>query len=604
MCKLMAAVFAMLVCSVPYARAQQCTPVMLCPYAGGGTGGTGAGGRAGVGGTGGSGGRAGTGGAGGTGGGGLVVQAALALEQRFVRPGGVLSASVTYANHGTTQLTVREIRIAARGPGATHAGGPYTDLAPVASNVVLQPGGYVTVQASRTFTASDPLGEWEAYSTHQDAAGAWHDAPSEAFALIGQPGPTPPPTTGMSVGTQEWFIAPWAGTQIYKANVNWATAYASGTDIWNPEFIADLQGYAVFRHMDTNAVNWSKISKWSQRKLPTDPGNAEIYIDGASPSTTTGMAVEWQIDLCNRANVDCWFTVPYLADNDYISQQAQLIKAKLSPALKVYVELSNEVWNGSFSAFQQAINAGKAGGLPGSNEWYQGIAHELYRALQMYQLYEGVFGGSAMGTRVVRVFSTSGNLDLSAQALNNVYASDHWNPNGQKIDLMALAPYIGNGTNGASETLSRWKGEVDQKVNGEPIAAVWSSHNQKHGIPLLGCYEAGMHHLTTADAWARNPDAYDAYVYMLDRFATKMNGPCALYTLHGTWEPKGAWGLYNAVGQDMAQAPKARGTAQWIAGTATRGGSGTGRVIVIVVLVYLLVCLVAWLIFRKRKRRL
>ena len=75
-------------------------------------------------------------------------------------------------------------------------------------------------------------------------------------------GPTPPlrpPSGKMSVGTQEWFIANWAGTTIYKPNVNWANAYAAGTDIWNPEFIADLKGFTVFRHMDTNAVNWSKI---------------------------------------------------------------------------------------------------------------------------------------------------------------------------------------------------------------------------------------------------------------------------------------------------------------------------------------------------------
>jgi hypothetical protein len=353
--------------------------------------------------------------------------------------------------------------------------------------------------------------------------------------------------------------------------------------------------------MDTNAVNWSKIRTWSQRKLPTDPGNQEIYIDGASPSTTTGMAVEWQIDLCNRANVDCWFTHPYLADDDYISQQATLIKAKLSPALRAYIELSNEVWNGSFSAFQQSIDAGKAGGLPGSNQYYQGIAHELYRALQMYQLYEGVFGEAAMGNRVIRVFSESGNLDLTTQALRNVYQSAQWNPYEQKIDMIALAPYIGNGVAGASETLTRWKSEVDSKVNGEPIATAKTQHCEAYNIPLLGCYEAGMHHLQTADAWARNPQAYDGYVYMLDRFATKMNGPCALYTAHGTWEPKGAWGLWNNVGQAVSAAPKARGTKEWIAGTATRARtSSTLQMVVFVVLVLFTLALLLFALHRWR----
>ena len=582
-----------------HAQSTACTPVLLCPQPGSGTGGHGGGGTGGAGGRGGASaaGRGGTGG-GGTGGqpaGGLVITAALELDKRVVKAGQVLNGSVTYRNTSASSMAVREIRIAARAPGASHEGGPYTDLAPVLTALNLEPGQQITLAASRTFAASDTTGQWEAYATHQDSAGRWHDAPSEHFAFVTASGPTPPPTGKMSVGTQEWYIAPWAGTQIYASNVNWATAYANGDDIWNPTFIADLQGFVLFRHMDTNATNFSKISRWSQRKAVTDPRNQEVYIDGASSSDTTGMAVEWQIDLCNRANVDCWFTHPYLADDDYLRQQATLVKAKLSPALKVYIELSNEVWNGAFSAQQQAINAGQAGGLPGSNEWYQGIAHEMYRALQMYEIYQSVFGASAMGSRVIRVFSESGNLDLSTQALKNVYESSQWNPQGQKIDMIGLAPYIGSGVNGASETLSRWKSEVDAKVQ-DPIQYVLTTHVEPYDIPALGCYEAGMHHLQNADAWARNPASYDGYVYMLDKFATKMNAPCSLYTVHGTWEPKGAWGLWNNVGQPVAQAHKARATKEWIAGTATRE-VGVSR-LVWFLLGILLVVLILWLVAR------
>jgi hypothetical protein len=593
--------------SVHAQTAGPCTPVLLCPNPGGvgggtggvgGTGGRGGSGGGGTGGVSGIGGRGGIGGGGGSGSGGLVVSAALELGRRVVVAGSAtpLTASVSYGNTGTSAITVREIRIAARAPGATHRGGPVKDLAPVLSNVRLEPGAHVTLDASRSFKASDPVGQWEAYATHLDAAGAWHDAPSEAFAVVASAGP--PPTTGkMSLGTQEWFIAPWAGTAIYKSSVAWATAYANGDDIWSPQFLADLSGFSVFRHMDTNAVNFSKIKSWNQRKLPTDPGNAEIYIDGASPASTTGLAVEWQIDLCNRANIDCWFTHPYLADDNYILQEATLIKAKLSPALKAYVELSNEVWNGSFSAFQQSIDAGKALGLPGSNQYYQGIAHELYRALQLYEIYQGVFGASAMGARVIRVFSESGNLDLTTQALRNVYASAQWNPRGQKIDMIALAPYIGNGVDGAAEKLSRWSSEVDSKVNGEPIATALEQHCRAHSIPLLGCYEAGMHHLTNANVWAAKSEAYDAYVYMLDRFGEKMNAPCSLYTLHGTWEGKGAWGLFNNVGQAVSSAPKARASKDWIAGVAVRA-TGTTRIVVLVVVLLLVLALIVAVMVR------
>jgi len=551
---------------------------MLCPYPGGAGGaGVGGGGTGGRGGSGGGGRGGGTGGHGGGGpAGGLIVSAPLALDRAEVSAGQTLAGEVTYENTSNTTIIVTEIRIAARAPDATHSGGPYTDLAPVLKNVVLQVHDTVTLEASRTFTGADTLGTWEAYATHQDSTG-WHDAPSVHFEVVASSGaagsgggPTP---TGFSVGTQEWFIASWSGANIWRSGINWSTAYSSGADVWRPEFLADLAGFSVFRHMDTNAVNWSDISRWSQRKLPTDPRNAEVYIDGSSPSDTTGMAVEWQVDLCNRAAIDCWFTHPYLSDDDYIRQQATLIRSKLNANLRVYIELSNEVWNGGFSAYDQAIAAGKAGGLPGSNDYYVGIAHEMFRALQMYELYAEVFGTEAMGSRVIRVFSESGNLDLTTQALRNVYVSSHWNPHGQHIDMIALAPYIGNGVSGANETLARWKSEVDSKVNGEPIKIALDSHIKPYGIPLLGCYEAGMHHLSSADVWARNPDAYDAYQYMLERFGSKMNAVCALYTLHGNWQSSGAWGLFANVGQSISQAPKARGTKDWIVIATGRGVS-------------------------------
>jgi hypothetical protein len=595
-----AAVLSLVIAAYPGSTARAddaCKPVLLCPYAaaggGAGTGGAGTGGSSGGGGTAGH-------------PGGALTLGELTLSRRVVRLGTSLEGAVTATNGSNAPLTLRALSIAVRPPGGSHQDGPYFDLLPSLTMVTIPAGGHVTLSASRSFQGNDPVGRWESYATFQDAAG-WHDQPSEYFVVVAAAGGGGGGSGGggtpgvMSVGAQAWFVAPWAGTPYFKPGVDWARAYADGDDIWDPQFLAELRGFTVWRHMDLNAVNWSDIHSWSQRKLPTDPRNQEVYIDRDSPPDTTGLAVEWQIDLCNRAHVDCWFTHPYLADDEYIRQQAMLIKAKLDPGHTIYIELSNEVWNGNFAAFDQSIQAGVAMGVPGDNEYYQGIAHEMVRALQMYQIYSDVFGAEAMGKRVVRVFSESGNLDLTTQALRSVYESGQWNPHSQLIDMMALAPYIGNGVDGAAEDLERWSSEVDEKML-DPVEHVHEAHVGAYGIPLLGCYEAGMHHLSNANVWAANSQAYSGYVYMLDRFAELMNGPCVLYTLHGTWEGKGAWGLYDHVGQALSAAPKARAAHEWVAGTATRAAD-TQRTILIIVLVFLLVLLVGVLMWMNQQKR-
>ena len=52
--------------------------------------------------------------------------------------------------------------------------------------------------------------------------------------------------------------------------------------------------------------------------------------------------------------------VPVMADDNYIAQMATLVHNKLGTAQKIYVELSNEVWNLSFGQSKYAISQGKA----------------------------------------------------------------------------------------------------------------------------------------------------------------------------------------------------------------------------------------------------
>jgi hypothetical protein len=619
------------------AQQNACYPVMICPYVVGGSGGAGgAGGSGGVAGSagqggsagsagvagsagkGGSGGVAGSAGAGGSvagaggvggsagaagsagqggssGQGGIVVSSALSLDKATLAQGQTLTGKVTYGNTSSAPISVQQVVIAIRAPGATHSGGPFDDMLPTLGATTIAANGSAPLTGTRTFTTADVVGKWEAYPTYQDSVGAWHDGASVFFNVTavvppvggsggaggiggssgagaggaggsGGSGGGVAPSTGFSVGTQSWFQGSWTGNNLMVSGINWATAYSTGVNIWNPQFLSDLKNYSVFRMMDLNNTNWSGIQNWSERRLPTDPGNASAaYMDPNTPPKTPGVAIEWQIDLCNRGNVDCWFNIPVQATDDYILQMATLINQRISSNHKVYIELSNEVWNGQFSQFGYANSQGAAKGLPGGNQYYQGIAWEMYRALQMYQIFQNIFGQPAMGTKVIRVFSTSGNLDLSTQALASVYKSSTWNPTSQKIDLLASAPYPGGGKDGASSTmLADFKADVDRMVSGEPVANI-TRDAKTYGIPMTGCYELGGGYYTNADKFSNNPQSYDAYKYMLDQLSAKLNGPCNIYTLYGTWTSGSAWGSYSSTGQAITSAHKARAISDWVA---------------------------------------
>src|SRR5260370_37866366 len=59
-----------------------------------------------------------------------------------------------------------------------------------------------------------------------------------------------------------------------------------------------------------------------------------------------GAPVEVMAALCNRLGADPWFSIPHLADDNYVRQFARTTFALLPPDRKVYIEHSNEVWNG------------------------------------------------------------------------------------------------------------------------------------------------------------------------------------------------------------------------------------------------------------------
>ena len=283
------------------------------------------------------------------------------------------------------------------------------------------------------------------------------------------------------------------------------------------------------------------------------------------------MAYEWMIDLGNRTHKDVWICLPAQADPDYWSQLATLIKNKLQPDRKVYIEYSNETWNGTFGQFQYTIDQGKSQGLPGSNQWYQGQAYAVWQSLKIFKAFQDVFGASAMGTRVIRVFAYGGNMDTGRQGLRSVYNSTAWNPSGQKIDMLAIAPYLGIGLDGASANIQNDFHHAVEQVEfredgGELGHIAFAVQDLKtFGIPQLGAYEGGQSLLKNSALWSSNPKIYDEYMYMLDRWSQYFR-VFVHYAHTGKWtnaQNQSSWGALDHTGQSPSEAHKYRALVDW-----------------------------------------
>src|SRR5690606_7033388 len=74
--------------------------------------------------------------------------------------------------------------------------------------------------------------------------------------------------------------------------------------LFNPEWLALLDGFSALRFMDWMLTNNSTQSAWANRPRPGDYSFAE-----------NGVALEYMIALANELKADPWFSIPHLADD-------------------------------------------------------------------------------------------------------------------------------------------------------------------------------------------------------------------------------------------------------------------------------------------------
>jgi hypothetical protein len=335
---------------------------------------------------------------------------------------------------------------------------------------------------------------------------------------------------------------------------------------WHPAFLRRWKGMACLRFMDFMDTNNSNQRNWSDRPHEDDATYSE-----------KGIPVELLVDLCNRQRCDGWFCIPHLADDEYVEEFATVVKNRLAPGLKAWVEYSNEVWNGGFS---QNAYAGQQGQKLGFSEktWEAAWKYTAFRSVQIFSIWEKVLGDRRRFVRVLA--SQAANAYVAGQILSFQDAGRH-------ADALAIAPYFGFAVPGDraekinDSVVENWN--VDQVLDHIesvtlPEAVRWINSNKalaaQYGLKLVA-YEAGQHlvgiggaenndRLTSLlHAANRAPRIGKIYGEYLAAWSDAGGDLLCNFSSVSAWSKWGNWGLLQYFDDDESASPKFVAVKRW-----------------------------------------
>lgn len=328
------------------------------------------------------------------------------------------------------------------------------------------------------------------------------------------------------------------------------------TDAFNPAFVARLKGFETLRFMDWLDTNHSSLSLPGDRPTPAD---ARYTVKGV-PAEVIGA-------LCAAANADAWVNVGHTWGDDLVRAFATALRESLPKDRRVYVEHSNEVWNGIFPQANAMKSTGLAAGLAKDPFEAQLRAHAK-RSAEVHAIFEEVFGADK--SRIVRVVG-----GWASNAWSSGILLDQIKKQGAVVDAVAIAPYFGGSFGeparrgevqslGLPEFMKNLESAVDEAIG-------WTKAQRevatKWGVALVA-YEGGQHLVGVGpvvddavvnrlfDAANRDPAMKALYLRYLQGWKAAGGGLFLHFT--STYRPTkyGRWGAAETLEQTRAEAPK------------------------------------------------
>lgn len=329
------------------------------------------------------------------------------------------------------------------------------------------------------------------------------------------------------------------------------------TQPFHPTYLARLQNYRSLRFMDWQKTNTTNQVNWSDRTPP----NYRTMTAGS------GVAVEVMVRLCNTLGADPWFCMPHTATDDYVRQFARVVRDNLNPALNVYIEHSNEVWNGGFVQAGYCQQKGLQLGLA-SDPYLAGVRYHSKRSVEIFNIWRSEFGGQA--SRVVRVLAAQhDNPWIGRQIMDYQNAWQH-------ADAVAVAPYFGYYLGLPGQANSTAAMSIDQILTLAQNEMMGTRRNltiegandaAARGLKFIA-YEGGQHLVGVGSAmsnstlnqkfWQANraQRMYDLYLQDLSIWEAAGGDLFVEYSSAGRYTEWGSWGTYEWQNQPISSAPK------------------------------------------------
>ena len=366
--------------------------------------------------------------------------------------------------------------------------------------------------------------------------------------------------------------------------------YAAGA-VFNPDWIRLIQDARQLRFMDWNETNNSRAISWADRATPQSANDFSV-------------PVEYMVQLANEVGAEPWFTMPHMADAEYIRNFATYVRDHLDPALPIRVEYSNEVWNWGFRQAKWVLEQAEKNWGSGKQPPYH-----TKKAVETALIWNEVFAAEPEG-RLINV--------LGAQAANTWRTSialeaEEWRkkePNQfiapeTVFDELAITHYFGGTAmrdeKAQAELLTAIKDpnvdaniylfgklrDPDYKGSLPDLKAKWREHAalaHQYGLKLTA-YEGGQHvhhrgktkQLSDDDRalleafmveFVRSPAMAELYAESWQIWSEISDGPFMQFGDMTAPSRFGSWGIYESLGAttlrgDVLNALNAAETPWW-----------------------------------------